>query len=1194
MTSGNNKYRETGNDKRHINLTVDDVPDGTISNPIESSNYPKSYKSSDTDAPPNIHPLNAMTTSVRNRADNCTNILQLEEQNNKGGLGRSPLTRKQTKHNKQVLQHILNVLLDGNNNTQIGIAIKESAPTLPVLLEYIRTPGLIIGLRWKDKDDGNKEKMLTKEQYEDLLALYSFLNYNQNWYGPIEDGLFNILETTREQFDLFIWMTFRAYKPILYNQDEALKSQLRRSGHQNSIGSRNNTDTTPVCDCRDDIWFNYFYPINRGIATTHGTYMRHATEFYILSSHELYWNEITIWPPQLQHEDEMSLYMKRVLSGQLSTIYVNNPEPDDGNNNDAPSDVKDRGEGSINSGLSGTENEGGSSSSVVPTPKGDKNIDSSKNGINSDKGGDIHGRLSSTSGEGSGVSSTKGDMNINSSDNGDIEAKSLGGGKASTSSSRDTTTGIDNNSGNTSSAKNDPDLDVIRKAKRTHGKMNRRSLSRQFTGSGRRYHEAVPKMQPSVIIIQRYARMFLARKKVRSLRVGSSRRGRCNGRTVGSHGGRTVEACTPATSLSSRYTLIGTRRTPAQATGLSQPSLHIKLLSKKNGGENGEMAYVQDTSSTSANTSANVFAISVYNQENQGPSLPKIFRIWGEEELNAKFYIRLDGEYARKVEVDLGAWGEYDDNPINVMDWQPIMIKVRKFSDRMSVWNQLGRHHLLQREHRINLGSIASACSNIDLNDLSDTTSRYTTRDDNYMVGINSKALYRQYNTLISGGSNTNKDHFDALVIDSKGVRGWGAINVGQVDRLYSVKTTTLSCMASCLYLASCLYWNDNEKELMALALVNGQEISCPDYSCDGDNSHANFENNTMPQCTRYISDTSNGNTSSPNVESNDIGISTPMSINGSTSSGYESIGLDLGSDDAYKYASGIRIEHGPLACHTLSVVTPSIYDDINSVSNRLSDYGEPTLCSIMNACLIIESNSTDDTAPTGNRLPSYGEHSLDNTGYDIPAVTDRAGDSILYGLSTNITCLDECNNEFAISDNTMAVDTVKSDIGNKDIDMEVSISISGDNIDTTIAITPCTFNDPMNDYVTLDSTIDTNEQSSIGPYKEQDNGVITIGIGIVSYTNDLNCETFDWEMTEMTYLQVQRRSLSTLQWKLIPKVCIIILNDNDRGVTTKKQNKHPICKGVPIVKVGIFVLLRDDSETVVSPRLHQQIMSLL
>ena len=36
-------------------------------------------------------------------------------------------------------------------------------------------------LRWKDKDDGNKEKMLTQDQYEDLLTL-STPYLNQNWY----------------------------------------------------------------------------------------------------------------------------------------------------------------------------------------------------------------------------------------------------------------------------------------------------------------------------------------------------------------------------------------------------------------------------------------------------------------------------------------------------------------------------------------------------------------------------------------------------------------------------------------------------------------------------------------------------------------------------------------------------------------------------------------------------------------------------------------------------------------------------------------------------------------------------------------------------------------------------------------------------------------------------------------------------
>ena len=152
---------------------------------------------SDTPVPDTLTnlPLNAMINPVLasdERGDNATKIKSLKVENNKAGLGPSPPTHENNKSNNELIYlHILNVLLDGNNDTQISIAIRESAPTLPVLLEYIRTPGLIIGLRWKDKDDGNKEKMLTEEQYEDILALYSFLNYYQNWYGPIDDGLFD-------------------------------------------------------------------------------------------------------------------------------------------------------------------------------------------------------------------------------------------------------------------------------------------------------------------------------------------------------------------------------------------------------------------------------------------------------------------------------------------------------------------------------------------------------------------------------------------------------------------------------------------------------------------------------------------------------------------------------------------------------------------------------------------------------------------------------------------------------------------------------------------------------------------------------------------------------------------------------------------------------------------------------------------
>jgi hypothetical protein len=43
----------------------------------------------------------------------------------------------------------------------------------------------------------------------------------------------------------------------------------------------------------------------------------------------------------------------------------------------------------------------------------------------------------------------------------------------------------------------------------------------------------------------------------------------------------------------------------------------------------------------------------------------------------------LEGEYVEKVVVDRGAWGEYDDNPIDVRDLRHIMIDVRRFTGQV-------------------------------------------------------------------------------------------------------------------------------------------------------------------------------------------------------------------------------------------------------------------------------------------------------------------------------------------------------------------------------------------------------------------------------------------------------------------------------------------------------------------------------
>ena len=77
--------------------------------------------------------------------------------------------------------HVLNVLLDAAVNNETTLALEENGVTsLPALLEYICTPGLIFGLRWKDKNDDNMEKMLHAGQYEELLALFSYFNWLTN------------------------------------------------------------------------------------------------------------------------------------------------------------------------------------------------------------------------------------------------------------------------------------------------------------------------------------------------------------------------------------------------------------------------------------------------------------------------------------------------------------------------------------------------------------------------------------------------------------------------------------------------------------------------------------------------------------------------------------------------------------------------------------------------------------------------------------------------------------------------------------------------------------------------------------------------------------------------------------------------------------------------------------------------------
>jgi len=483
--------------------------------------------SSDTPVPDTLTtlPLNAMITHVpvnNERGTNLTNLKSLKAQNEKGGLGPSPPTHENKKNNNKLVHlHITNVLLDTNNKKYdrhlLGHALEQHAYTLPGLLNLIRTPGLIVELRWTDKDDGNKEKMLCEEVYEDLLALYPFLCVLQNKHGPIADGLFDIFATTRVQFENFR-DEFDMCAPILYSSSALISQQQHRSG----LRKDGNRTTTSVHDI--DLWATQFNPVTGDIA------------MYTDCTYELYYDEIN-WPPLSTVRSAYFIsYINQVLSQDFSTVYkINNPpehsldiiattknrdpqtELVTGDDNTTSSSGKDRGEGNINGGLNGTDG-GEGNGGGISTAREDIVINPATNRIN------YYGEA------------MEGRINVVGSELGEV--KLFGGGR-SDPDIRSGDSGLESSDTNISGAEDDiatkiaaaeacrnakdPDLDIIRKVKRREEKSTRRDIARSFTGSRRLYHKAVPKIQPSVVIIQSYARMFLARRKVISIIVNEGR-----------------------------------------------------------------------------------------------------------------------------------------------------------------------------------------------------------------------------------------------------------------------------------------------------------------------------------------------------------------------------------------------------------------------------------------------------------------------------------------------------------------------------------------------------------------------------------------------------------------------------------------------------------------------------------------------
>jgi len=110
---------------------------------------------------------------------------------------------------------------------------------------FVRRPGLELG-DITFANEGGEDSTLSDDQVEELKAIDSFWNYNQNWYGPpAVAGHVDITTTTREDFLTFIGHhSDLENNPVLPNNDLMIRSyemRTRTQGNNNNNRSRSSS-----------------------------------------------------------------------------------------------------------------------------------------------------------------------------------------------------------------------------------------------------------------------------------------------------------------------------------------------------------------------------------------------------------------------------------------------------------------------------------------------------------------------------------------------------------------------------------------------------------------------------------------------------------------------------------------------------------------------------------------------------------------------------------------------------------------------------------------------------------------------------------------------------------------------------------------------------------------------------------------
>jgi hypothetical protein len=148
-----------------------------------------------------------------------------------------------TERHRVYYDHITQEWLDDSYDI-CNLLRGENKTNLCLLKTFVRRPGLQLGSITFVNNEGD-DSTLSDDQVYELKAVTSFLNHNQNWYGPTAvAGYFDITTTTRDDhFLLFIAEhDDLENNPVRQDNDLMIRSYEMRTRIQDNNNNNNNNN----------------------------------------------------------------------------------------------------------------------------------------------------------------------------------------------------------------------------------------------------------------------------------------------------------------------------------------------------------------------------------------------------------------------------------------------------------------------------------------------------------------------------------------------------------------------------------------------------------------------------------------------------------------------------------------------------------------------------------------------------------------------------------------------------------------------------------------------------------------------------------------------------------------------------------------------------------------------------------------